>query len=264
MGIESRTIEGMGIVGKGLQGQICSRMRRMPGKEQVQTLYGEVEESRTLRTSGIIREGRRIMLITLSLIVFVMAVGVALMFIPYEPKAQAEELHISKIDKRMQADLKNIGKEIEHITTEEVAPFPNYPTYDEIPLDKHYQSYLQMLCKEQNVPFCIALAFIESESTFNPDAVGDSGNSVGFLQINVPNWYRYGLNAFDEYENLEIGVRMLRELLDKYNELDAVTMAYKGGESKADKWIEEGYRLPACDEILNNVMKWEGVIMDVS
>lgn len=80
------------------------------------------------------------------------------------------------------------------------------------------------------------------------------------MQINRPNWNRYDLDASFAYDNLEIGIRMMSELIQKYEEVDAVIMAYKGGEGKANKWIEEGFRLSACDTIVDRTMYWQEII----
>lgn len=138
--------------------------------------------------------------------------------------------------------------------------FVDYPIYEEIALEARYQIKAQELCHYYRVGFGFFLAICESESTFNPDASGDSGRSVGLMQINVPNWNRYGLDASIPYDNLEIGIRMLSELIEKYGDFDAVVMAYKGGESFANEWIAAGKRLTVCEEIANRTMFYDSLI----
>ena len=148
-------------------------------------------------------------------------------------------------------------EEAEEETLEE--PFTSNPffLYDIVPLDCETQLLTQELCRKYGVSYAFFLAMLESESSFNPDARGDSGNSVGYMQINKPNWGRYGLNAFIPNENLEIGIRMMGELIEKYQEFDMVVMCYKAGESKAQELQAQGVRLNACDELSGNTIWWE-------
>ena len=98
---------------------------------------------------------------------------------------------------------------------------------------------------------------LESESSFVTDAQGDSGKSVGLMQINKPNWDRYGLNAFVPEDNIEIGIRMMSEYIEKYQEFDMVVMCYKAGEGKALELRKQGIRLSACDSVAENAIWWE-------
>lgn len=135
-----------------------------------------------------------------------------------------------------------------------------FKVYDEIPLDAELQIYTQELCKEYKVGYAFFLAMCESESSFISEARGDSNRSLGYMQINKPNWERYGLDASMIYDNFEIGIRMMSELIDKYGEFDAVVMAYKGGESFADEWLAQGKRLDSCDTLAERTNYWQEVI----
>lgn len=139
----------------------------------------------------------------------------------------------------------------------EAAELPKYTFYDFIPLSEDMQIHCQELCEKYHVGFAFFLAMLESESSFNADAHGDSSNSIGLMQINKPNWDRYDLNASIPKDNVEIGIRMMSEYIIKYQEVDMVVMAYKGGESAMLKWVEEGTRLKACDDIVNSAMWWQ-------
>lgn len=150
-------------------------------------------------------------------------------------------------------------EEIEEVldySIEEESFVPN----DSIPLSAYLQELSTELCREYKVGYAFFLAMCESESSFDTEARGDSGKSRGLMQINRPNWERYGLDASMVGDNLEIGIRMMGELIEKYGEVDAVIMAYKGGESFADEWLAQGKRLSACDEIVDRTMYWQSVI----
>ena len=144
----------------------------------------------------------------------------------------------------------------------EAAELPKYKFYDFIPLPEDMQIHCQELCEQYHVGFAFFLAIMESESSFSMDAVGDgsedgSYKSLGLMQINKPNWDRYGLNASVPKDNVEIGIRMLSEYIIKYQEVDKVVMAYKGGEAAMLKWVEEGTRLKVCDTIIDSTMWWQ-------
>lgn len=154
---------------------------------------------------------------------------------------------------------------LERVEEPEPRYFPRFIVNSCVPLDAEYQIYAQMLCEEYHVNYYFFLAMCESESSFNPEAVGDSGKSQGLMQINKCNWEKYGLDASMVFDNLEIGIRMLAELADKYNgNFDAVVMAYKGGEAFADEWIAAGKRLDACDDILERTLYYSKLITGVA
>lgn len=138
-------------------------------------------------------------------------------------------------------------------------PQDGFVYLEEIPLDREFQRFCYKTCKENNVGYAFFLAMCESESNFRYDAssVTERENSVGLMQINRCNWERYDLDASWAHDNVEIGIRMISELMDKYESLDGVIMAYKGGEGKADQWIKEGFRLSACDEVCERAMHWQ-------
>ena len=154
---------------------------------------------------------------------------------------------------------------IEQVKEEEKVEVVNdgYFLYDIIPLHGDLQLHAQKLCREHHVAFSFFIAMLESESSFSKEiginytAQGDGGNSVGYMQINKPNWDRYGLNAFVPEDNIEIGIRMMSEYIEKYQEFDMVVMCYKAGEGKALELREQGIRLSACDSVAENAIWWE-------
>lgn len=132
---------------------------------------------------------------------------------------------------------------------------------DTVPLEGKYQVHAQELCYEYHISYSLVLAVVESESSFIWQE-GDGGKSIGWAQIRKCNWYKYGLDASDPYDNLEIGIRMLADLKEKYHEFDKIIMAYKGGESAMLEWVEEGYTLPCCEVLAERAAYWEGELND--
>lgn len=193
------------------------------------------------------------MVITMT-IVMVLLMG--LLSVAKTPEADENLKPVPTIRHEVYAKPKPVPMETQEAKAEERQKVYRY--YESIPLSLVSQISMQKWCDEYHVNYGIALAFMESESSFIKDANGDSGNSIGLMQINSPNWYRYGLDAHITLDNIQIGVRILSELIEKYGELDAVTMAYKGGEDFADTWIAEGKRLDsACDQIIELTEKWQ-------
>lgn len=147
---------------------------------------------------------------------------------------------------------------IENVNVAVGEPLTEYtPTYKVIPLPDDLQIFAQEKCKEYEVSFTFFLAMLESESSFNKEAKGDSGNSVGYMQINKVNWDRYGLNAFMPQDNIEIGIRMMSEYIKAYDDIDMVIMCYKAGEHRANELRDQNIRLSACDTVLEAMAWWE-------
>lgn len=164
----------------------------------------------------------------------------------------SEQLEGMKLPRVQQVIVKEVIEEVEP----EIKGFDIY----DIDLEGKYQIKAQELCKEYEVSFPFFLAMCESESTFNDDAEGDKGRSIGLMQINIVNWDKYGLDARIPYDNLEIGIRMIAELIEKYGDMDMVVMAYKGGEGAANKWRQEGVRLSICDTIIERTQYFQDLI----
>lgn len=153
---------------------------------------------------------------------------------------------------------------VEEVKEDVVVIKDDYFLYDIIPLHADLQLKAQELCRTYHVSFSFFLAMLESESSFVESAQGDSGRSVGYMQINKPNWDRYGLNAFVPEENLEIGIRMMSEYIEKYQEFDMVVMCYKAGEGKAKELKDNGVRLSACDAVADSAMWWESQLKELN
>ena len=156
--------------------------------------------------------------------------------------------------------LKDTPKVI-HLSTVECQQSEFKPT-DEIGLYYDDQLTLHQLCKENNVPMAYALAIIETESNFRYDAVGSLGE-VGLFQIHPINWELFeakGVDVNTAKGNIEAGVTILAECLNKCKELDASTMYYKCGPSRAQELMLDGVRLKVCDRVALLTMYYEGIL----
>lgn len=133
--------------------------------------------------------------------------------------------------------------EPEEQTTEE--PTTSVQLYD-VPLDEELQLYIMDLCENANISAALVMAIIERESNFNSSAIGDSGNSLGLMQIQ-PRWHQWrmdelgGSDWLNPYDNVAVGVHILKGLFDKYgDDVYMVLMAYNGGSSYASRMASKG------------------------
>lgn len=78
------------------------------------------------------------------------------------------------------------------------------------------QSMIVNIAQQEGVDPSLALAVAQQESQFNPNAVGDGGNSFGLFQIHQPSHpdYKGGTNP---EANARYGIRYLKNLLDANN-----------------------------------------------
>lgn len=134
--------------------------------------------------------------------------------------------------------------------------------YDFISLDEDYQIYMEQRCADMEINFFFALSLMFSESSFNPNVIGDNGNSVGLFQINKCNWERmndtYGLNVFEPYDNIDAGLFIIRELMDDYpDDVTAVVQCYKCGKARGEELMNEEIFLSCIDEIVDRAMEWQ-------
>lgn len=121
-----------------------------------------------------------------------------------------------------------------------------YATFD-VPLDYDLQVFIIQTCEELNIDAAVVMAMIFYESSYQADAVGDGGNSLGLMQIQE-RWHeermeRLGVtDLFDPYQNVTVGIDLLAELLDEYDgNVEMALMAYNAGRSGADKyWFSNG------------------------
>lgn len=130
--------------------------------------------------------------------------------------------------------------------------------FEDIPLTEEEQIALYSKCKSLHLNYWLMIALLESESSYQADAVSDTG-AIGYMQIAPCNWERmkdeYGLDATDSKQNLLCGAVMIKELIDKYGTLTQVIMAYKCGETRAQELIEQGVILDCVEEIAIRAME---------
>jgi hypothetical protein len=96
--------------------------------------------------------------------------------------------------------------------------------------DHQYDHIIRMLCREHQMDFSLVKAVIKAESAFNPRAVSRKG-ARGLMQL-MPGTARDLCvdDPFDPYDNLQGGVRYLRQMLDTFNgNVTLAVAAYNAG-----------------------------------
>lgn len=147
-------------------------------------------------------------------------------------------------------------------TEEPEAESAGYLHSEEIPLSFELQEVMQQACEEYGVPYSLALAIAERESTFNVAA--DNGLCYGIMQINGINYERLrglGIEPTEPEGNIVAGVFMIGELLDKYGDTNKALMAYNCGEGGASRLWKQGYSSSEYSrQVISLAEKWQQII----
>lgn len=145
-------------------------------------------------------------------------------------------------------------KEIKHLEAgkDEYEGFVFYELPDEYKregakLQESYQKYLWKLCKKRKLNYYIVLALIERESGYDSSCVGDSGESVGYLQIQEK-WHNGIMkelevdSLYSPKGNLNVGTKLLQNIYKEYGKDgdNCVLMVYNMGSSRAKELWESG------------------------
>ncbi|MFC2168985.1 lytic transglycosylase domain-containing protein [Acidobacteriota bacterium] len=105
------------------------------------------------------------------------------------------------------------------------------------PKDKLYNKTIKAMSAKHNVPAQLIHSIIRAESNYNSAAVSSKG-AVGLMQLMPDTAKHYGVqNLLDPKENIEGGVKFLKDLIKAYNEkTDLVLAAYNAGQEAIKKY----------------------------
>lgn len=156
------------------------------------------------------------------------------------PPDDSEKLNVSE---QVVLDAETIEIEDE---TESVAAIcePSFASYD-IPISSDLQEYIYDISKEYEVDVALIFAVMEHESSFDPNARSESGDS-GLMQVNDINLEtlkeELGINdIFDPYQNVLGGTYLLSKCLkDANGEIHPALMCYNMGKSNAKECWNKG------------------------
>ncbi len=117
----------------------------------------------------------------------------------------------------------------------------------------HYEEAILRVGKRYGVDPDLIKAIIKVESNFNPEAVS-AKSAIGVMQLMPETAREYGVsNPFDPEENIEGGVRFLRDLIRYFNgDLMLVLAAYNAGKGAVIKY---GFDVPPYKETVEYVRK---------
>ena len=125
-------------------------------------------------------------------------------------------------------------------------PVTTEAEFYDIPIDIDLLNHIQGLCADYDIPVELALAVIETESSYEADVVSPVG-AKGLMQI-IPEYHEDRMNRlnctdlFDPYQNVTVGMDFLSELIEKYDgNLHKALTAYNHGQKGAnDKFFGQG------------------------
>lgn len=108
------------------------------------------------------------------------------------------------------------------------------PTYD-VPLPEALQLHIINTCMEYDIDPAIVISMIRYESNYNPNAVGDGGDSIGLMQIQ-PKWHSKRMEKLgctdlrDPFQNVTVGVAIIAEKMASYDSAGEALTAYNAGD----------------------------------
>ena len=149
----------------------------------------------------------------------------------------------------------------DNIIEAEPEPEPEIDIYP-VDLDPDLQRYIIKTCEEYKINPSIVIAMCFYESSFNPDAVGDNGESMGLMGIS-PRWCWPEMERLncpdmtDPYQNVTVGIDIIARKMAKYDgNPEMALMAYNAGDAGAHRlWFDNGiYSTTYSSNIMN--MSW--------
>ena len=133
--------------------------------------------------------------------------------------------------------------------------------YD-VPLSEELQKHIIAECEKHNIAPSVVIAIIERESRYDAEAIGDSGKSIGLMQIqkhfHLDRMDRLGCDdLLDPFQNVTVGIDYLAELKDIDEDLYWVLMVYNGGFQYANERIESGNYSDYAIEVSERISELE-------
>lgn len=134
-----------------------------------------------------------------------------------------------------------------------------------VPMPYEWQDYMRTYCEEYGCPYPLALAVAQTESNFDMDAVGASGE-VGIMQLNPGLGGSYhaeiqaatGLDPTTASGNIAGGCYKLGLYLAKYGSVEKAAMAYNMGEGGARSAWDSGITSTDYSKAVKEAMEtWE-------
>lgn len=130
---------------------------------------------------------------------------------------------------------KNVGYESEKLSLDNLINNFNNVTINEEELnsDERIEAAIDKYSKQYGVDGKLIKAIIKQESNFDPNVVSSAG-AKGLMQLMPENCTALGVtDPFDIEQNIEGGVKHIKEYIDRYNgDVEMALMAYNGGPTR--------------------------------
>lgn len=97
------------------------------------------------------------------------------------------------------------------------------------------QSYLLEQAARYGIPPQMALNLVQQESRFNQSAVSPKG-ALGLSQLMPATARELGVDPSDPYQNIEGGMRYLRQQYDRFGDWSLAAAAYNAGPGAVEKY----------------------------
>jgi len=131
------------------------------------------------------------------------------------------------------------GKKADLVMKDKVGPSQSQKKHERTDYKdtEYYHSIIHEKASKYNVDASLVKAVIKTESNWNERAVSRKG-AVGLMQLMPSTANDMNVrNAFDPEENIEGGVKYLRNLLEQFNgDLTLALAAYNAGPKRVDKF----------------------------
>ena len=123
--------------------------------------------------------------------------------------------------------------------------------------DSHLEKLVRAKSKQYNVSEDLIKAVIQTESGGKNGAVSSAG-AVGLMQIMPKTARELGVNPEHPEQNVDGGVRYLKQMASKFNSLDEVLAAYNAGPGA----VERHGGVPPYSETQNYIKRIRKILND--